>query len=99
MLCSDPARIRRVAPLLSPLQGQRIRGVALNKAPLPIRFGGGVSLREDAKSVPTTRLIDLLNGVFEREIGRASCRERGESWAEQVQRIVEQEGRTGSCMT
>src|SRR5262245_908306 len=67
MLCSDPARIRRVAPLLSPLQGQRIRGVALNKAPLPIRFGGGVSLREDAKSVPTTRLIDLLNGVFERE--------------------------------
>lgn len=41
--------------------------MAIRKAPLPIQFRGGIDLRQDHKSVPSTQLIDLVNGVFTRE--------------------------------
>ena len=39
----------------------------LRKAPLPLQFSGGVELRQDAKQVPITKLIDLQNAVFTRQ--------------------------------
>jgi len=36
----------------------------LVKQPLPIQFAGGVETKQDAKQVPTTRLLDLQNATF-----------------------------------
>lgn len=36
----------------------------IGKAPLALKFAGGVELRMDPKQVPTTKLLDLQNGVF-----------------------------------
>jgi hypothetical protein len=36
----------------------------LNKGALATQFGGGVDTRTDSKQVPTTKLLDVQNGVF-----------------------------------
>lgn len=38
--------------------------MALSEVALPIAFAGGVETKLDSKTVPTTRLLDLQNGVF-----------------------------------
>lgn len=39
----------------------------IEKGALAIQFSGGVNLRQDAKQVPATQLIDLHNAVFTRQ--------------------------------
>lgn len=39
----------------------------LNKAPLPVVFGGGVDTRTDSKQLPITKLIDLQNCFFTKQ--------------------------------
>lgn len=41
--------------------------MALRKSPLAIQFSGGVELSTDQKRVPTTQLLDLVNGIFSQE--------------------------------
>lgn len=36
----------------------------LSKVPLPISFVGGLETKQDSKSIPTTKLIDLENATF-----------------------------------
>jgi hypothetical protein len=40
--------------------------MALQPASLPLPFGGGLETQQDPKQVPTSRLIDLQNAVFNR---------------------------------
>lgn len=41
--------------------------MSIRPAPLPVQFSGGVELRQDAKQVPSTKLIDLQNAVFTKQ--------------------------------
>lgn len=42
--------------------------MALGKGVVPLRFAGGIDTKPDPKSVPTTKLLALENGVFTRAI-------------------------------
>jgi hypothetical protein len=56
--------------------------MALRKTPLAVQFSGGVELSQDAKSVPTTQLIDLQNGIFSQvKRGTISKRNGHCAWA------------------
>lgn len=48
--------------------------MALRKTPLAVQFSGGLALSTDAKQVPTTKLIDLVNGVFSKSTQAISKR-------------------------
>jgi len=60
--------------------------MALRKTPLAVGFSGGVETSVDHKQVPTTQLIDLVNGIFSQtKRGTISKRNGYEALSSQIQ--------------